>query len=47
MTDIIMINDNIKIGTDQTVVTGEISIDKIRVGQDMNRIIQEKIVEAM
>ena len=47
MTHIIMNSEIIKIGTDQIVVTGEISIDKIDVDQGMNKIIGEETLEAM
>ena len=41
MIDTIMINEIIKIGTDQIVVIVEISVDKIEVDQGMNKIIGE------
>ena len=47
MTHIIMIEEITKLGTDQIVVTGEISIDKVEVDQGMNKIIGEEILEAM
>ena len=37
MIDATMINEIIKIGTDQVVVTGEISIGKIEVDQGMKK----------
>ena len=37
MIDTIMFNEIIKIGTDQIVVTGEISIDEVEVDQGMNK----------
>ena len=43
----IMNNEIIKIGTDQIVVTGEISIDKIEVNQGMNKITGEEILVVM
>ena len=45
MIDTIMINEIIKIGTDQIVVTGKISVDKMEVDQGMNKIIGEEILE--
>ena len=42
MTHIILIEVIIKIGTDQIVVTGKISIDKIEVDPVMNKIIGEE-----
>ena len=47
MTHIIMIEEIIKSDTDQIVVTGEISIDKVEGDPGMNRIIEEEILEAM
>ena len=44
MIDAIMINEFIKIDTNQIEVT-EISIDKTQVDQDMNKIIGEEILE--
>ena len=44
MTHMIMTEEIIKIGTDQIVMTGEISIDKVKVHQGMNRITGEKNV---
>ena len=37
----------IKIGTDQTVMTGDISTDKIEVDQGMSKIIGKEILEVM
>ena len=45
MIDVIMIREIIKIGTDQIVVAGKISIDKIELDQGMNKIIAEEILE--
>ena len=45
MTDTIMISEIIKIGTDQIVVTGEISLDKIEIDNGMNQIIKEESLE--
>ena len=47
MTHIIMTEEIIKIGIDQIVMTGEISIDKVEVDQGMNKIIGEEIIEVM
>ena len=44
---IIMIEEIVKSDTDQIVVTGEISIDKVEVDPGMNKIIGEEILEAM
>ena len=45
MIDTIMISEIIKVGRDQIVVTEEISLDKIEVGNGMNQIIKEEILE--
>ena len=45
MIDTIMISEIIKIGTDQILVTGEISLDKIEVDNGMNQIMKEEILE--
>ena len=42
---IIMTEEIIKVGIDQIVVTGQISIDKIEADQDMKKIIGEEILE--
>ena len=47
MTHIIIIEEIIKKDTDQIVVTGGISIDKVEVDQGMNKTIGEEILEAM
>ena len=44
MIDIIMINEIIKMGTDQIVVTGETSINRREVDKGMNLIIEENIL---
>ena len=45
---IIMIEEIIKIGTDQRAETGEFNLlDKIEVDQCMNKITGEKILEVM
>ena len=41
-----LINFNFKL-SDQIVMTGESSIDKVEVDQSMNKIIGEEILEAM
>ena len=44
---IIMTEEMTKIDIDQIVVTEEISIDRIEVGQDINKITGERILEVM
>ena len=48
MLHVIMIEEIIKIGTDQIAEIGELNlVDKIEVDQDMNKIIGEEILDAM
>ena len=48
MNQVTMIEEIIKIGRDQIAETGEFKlVDKIEVDQGMNKIIDEKILEAM